>query len=180
MKRALKHASTAVALLILTGILFSVVYANLSPGKKAPNFTLPTIDGKKFTLSDKKKAKHVVVMDIWATWCPPCRGEIPYLIKIKKDMSGKSFTMVGIAIDDEKDAVQKFAKEHGINYTVALDPKGNKLGNSYGIGGIPTTYVIDKKGVIRYVHEGFPRDSKEQSAEAANIKKEINKLLSEK
>ena len=167
--------------LVVVVIFASAVYANLSPGAKAPNFTLPTIDGKSFTLQDSfKNTPSVVVLDIWATWCPPCRGEIPHLINLQKELKGKHVTIVGVAIDDEKSAVQSFVKEQGVNYTIALDPRGNKLGKSYGIGGIPATYIIDKKGVVRYVHSGFPRDPQEQKHEAAAIKSEINKLMAGK
>lgn len=181
MNNSIRRITIVTIALVVVTILASVVYANLSPGTKAPNFTLPTLDGKNFTLEEhSRKAGNVVVMDIWATWCPPCRGEIPYLINIQKELKGKKAMIVGVSIDDQKSTVQSFAKEQGINYTIALDPGGNKLGKSYSIGGIPATYVIDKKGVIRYVHSGFPRDPKEQKREAASIKNEVNKLLAEK
>lgn len=167
--------------LIAAAILVTAVYANLKPGAKAPNYSLPTIDGKTFTLNDNfKGTRKVVVMDIWATWCPPCRGEIPYLIGLQKEFSGKNVRIVGVAIDDQRSAVQSFAKEQGINYTVAHDPNAGKIGSKYDVGGIPATYIIDKKGVIRFVHSGFPRDTGEQKKEAAVIRNEVNKLLAEK
>ena len=181
MNKSIRRVAAIAIALLLVAIFASVVYANLSPGKKAPDFSVSTLDGKTFKLQDSFKGTgNVVVMDICATWCPPCRGEIPYLINIKKELSGKNVTIVGVFIDDGKTAVQSFAKEQGINYTVALDPKGDKLGSKYSIAGIPATYVIDKKGVIRFVHSGFPRDPKEQKSEAAAIMAEINKLLAEK
>lgn len=154
------------------------VYANLATGTKSPSFTLPTIDNKTFTLADQfKKPPKVVVLDLWATWCPPCRAEIPHLIALRKAFQATKVTFVGVALDEEKSTVVDFAKEQGINYTVAHDPNGNKIGEAYGVRGIPVTYIIDKRGVIRYVHSGFPRDPEQGNAEAEKIKQEIKALL---
>lgn len=171
---------------IITPVIASVsVVANaqISAGTKAPDFTLPTLDGKTFTLSDCfKDQPSVVVMDIWATWCPPCRAEIPYLIDLQnKYQSNKEINIVGVSVDQEKSKVADFAKSQGINYTIALDSGGSKVGSSYKVNGIPTTLIIDKKGVIRYVHSGFPiRDEGEQKKEIARIEGEIKTLLDEK
>lgn len=174
-KRSL--AITITVLTIIT-LLASMAYANLSKGTKAPDFTLPTLDDNKITLSSNFKAPgKVVVLDIWATWCPPCKAEIPYLIKLHKDYANKGVKIIGVAIDEKKDTVASFAKEQKINYTIALDPKAEKIGKSYGVTGIPVTYIIDKKGIIRYVHSGFPRDAKEAKKEAAKIESEVKSLL---
>ena len=175
--------SLAIALVALTIIasLASIVYANLSQGTKAPNFTLPTLDEKKVTLAANFKAPgNVVLLDIWATWCPPCRSEIPYLVKLYKDYGSKGLKVIGVAIDEKKGTVESFAKTNKINYTVALDPQAEKVGKSYSVRGIPVTYIIDKKGVIRYVHSGFPRDPEDAKKEAAKIESEVKTLLNQK
>ncbi len=169
---------TSFIALAAAAIFATMAFANLSTGVKAPIFSLPTLDGKTFILADNfKNAGKVVVLDIWATWCPPCRAEIPQLIDLQKKLKGKDVTFAGVALDDEKGAVADFAKSQGINYTIALDPSGNKLGRSYKIEGIPATYIIDKKGVIRYTHSGFPKDKDEAKKEAADIEREIRTLL---
>lgn len=161
--------------------IVSVALADLKPGTKAPSFSLPTIDGKTFTLAEKfKQPGNVVLLDIWATWCPPCRSEIPHLVALQKKFQGKKVVFVGVAIDDEKSAVADFAKSNRINYTIAHDPRGSKLRNLYSIQGVPATYIIDKKGVIRYAHSGFPRDAAEAKKEAATFEREINTLLAKK
>lgn len=176
-----RFSLTAVAVLVAAGLIASVACANLGAGTKAPDFTLPTIDGKTFTLSDCfGKSPNVVVLDLWATWCPPCRAEIPYLVNLNTKFNDKGVMFIGVALDQEKSKVTPFVKQQGINYTVPLDLGAEKLGKSYDIRGIPATYVIDKKGIIRYVHSGFPRDKGEQKREAAKLESEIKTLLSQK
>ena len=176
-----RRSLVAIIALVTAALLVTVVYANLSKGTKAPNFTLPTVKGKSFTLSNCfKSPRKVVVLDLWATWCPPCKAEIPYLIKLHNKYTGKGAMVVGVSLDSDKAKAVAYAKEKGIKYTVPLDPKGDKLGESYKIRGIPVTYVIDKKGMIRYVHSGFPRDEAQQKKEAAKMESEVEKLLAEK
>lgn len=163
-----------VALLaVAAALVASVVYANLSAGTKAPNFTLQTLDGKTFTLADNfKQPGKVVVLDIWATWCPPCRAEIPFLVNMQKKYGSKGVTIVGVAVDQQKSDVAPFAKKMGINYTICPDVRGGVVADKYGIRTIPVTYIIDKKGVIRYVHSGFGG-----ADDAAKMDKEIASLL---
>jgi len=167
--------------LIVVG-LASAVIAELSPGTKAPDFTLPKLDGSKFTLSTcfKKAPKKVVLLDIWATWCPPCRSEIPFLIKLQKTFAGKDVVIVGVSVDRSKDEVVKFVKEQKINYTILHDPSAKTVGAPYKVTGIPATYIIDKKGVIRYAEVGFPRDEEQGRQKAAEMERQIKSLLKEK
>ncbi len=119
----------------------------------APDFSLPTTDGKILKLSDYRG--KIVILDFWATWCPPCRKGIPDLIDIKKRYGSKGVEIIGISVDtDTKDEVIPFMKEKGINYPVVY---GNQ--NVYmqygGIRAIPTTFVIDKEGKIVASYEGL-------------------------
>lgn len=119
----------------------------------APDFTLPTSDGKSMKLSDLKG--KVVILDFWATWCPPCRKGIPDLIALKKKYGAKGFEIVGVSVDtDTKSEVVPFMKEQKINYPVVY---GNM--NVYqqygGIRAIPTSFVIDKQGKIVASYEGL-------------------------
>jgi len=170
-----------VAIALVIAVAATAAYADLAAGAKAPTFTLPTIAGKTFTLADCfKTPANVVVLDIWATWCPPCRSEIPHLVELQKKFKGKKVVIVGVAIDEAESTVVEFAKQQGINYTVAHDPNAAKIGNLYQVRGIPATYIIDKKGVIRYAHSGFPRDPEAAKKEAAVLEKEIRTLLAKK
>jgi peroxiredoxin len=121
----------------------------------APAFTLTDIKGKSVSLSDFKG--KVVILDFWATWCPPCKREIPDFINLQKEYGARGLQVVGIALD-EPGKVQAFASQNGINYPVLLgtDDIAWKYG---GIQGIPTTFVIDKTGKIAAKFEGYrPRD----------------------
>jgi len=163
-----------VALLVVAAALVSsAVIANLSAGTRAPNFTLPTLDARSFTLANcfKQRGK-VVLLDIWATWCPPCRAEIPFIINLQKKYAKKGVMIVGVAIDEKKADVSAFVTKMGINYTICLDPNGQAISGKYQVRGIPATYVIDKKGVIRFVHSGFGG-----AADMAKMDREIASLL---
>jgi cytochrome c biogenesis protein CcmG, thiol:disulfide interchange protein DsbE len=168
-----RRSVTVIVLAVLAALVSSAVIANLSAGTKAPNFTLPKLDGKTFTLKDCfKQPGKVVLLDIWATWCGPCRAEIPFIIKLQKKYGAKKVLIVGVAIDADKADVKSFAKQQNMNYTICHDPNAKTVGKSYEVRGIPATYVIDKKGVIRYVHEGFGG-----AEDAASMDKEIASLL---
>jgi thiol-disulfide isomerase/thioredoxin len=113
---------------------------------KAPNFTLESAKGKKVSLSDY--AGKIVIVDFWATWCPPCRKGIPDLISLQKKYRNK-IAVIGISLDGDntKADVVPFIKEHGINYTILYATQ--KVVADYGnIEAIPTSFIIDKKGNI--------------------------------
>lgn len=119
----------------------------------APDFTLVDMQGQPFRLSDHKG--KVVVLNFWATWCPPCRAEIPGFIDIQRDLAGDGVLFVGIALDDGGwNAVTPFANARGINYPVVLG-NGATARRYGGITALPTTLILDRNHTIRYVHEGL-------------------------
>jgi peroxiredoxin len=121
----------------------------------APAFTLTDLDGKSVSLVDFRG--KVVVLDFWATWCPPCKREIPDFIDLQKEYGSQGVQIVGIALD-EPDKVKAFARQNGMNYPVLLG--STEIAVKYGgIEGIPTTFIIDKSGKIVNKFEGFrPRE----------------------
>lgn len=127
-------------------------------GDNAPDFALKSVDGKTIKLSDYKG--KVVIIDFWATWCPPCRKGIPDLISIQKDFKD-DVVVIGISLDAEKTIkdVPGFVKNYGINYPIVYGDE--KVVTAYGgIEGIPTAFVIDKKGNIVDKHVGLvPKDT---------------------
>jgi cytochrome c biogenesis protein CcmG/thiol:disulfide interchange protein DsbE len=133
---------------------------------KAPEFTLKSAkDGKTVKLSDFKGKVRIV--DFWATWCPPCRGEIPHFVALQKKYKKKGLEVIGLSVDrDGPDVVNKFAKEQGINYT-SLMADDKAMSDYGGIRGIPTTFVIDRDGNIvkKYVggqdEAAFEKDIKD-------------------
>lgn len=123
-----------------------------SQKSKAPDFKLKLTNGKDIKLSDYKG--KIVIVDFWATWCPPCRKGIPDLIEIQKKYD-KKLVVIGISLDtDTKDDVIPFIKKYGINYPVAF---GNmEVVQAYGnIQAIPTSFIIDQKGNIVDTHVGL-------------------------
>jgi len=108
-------------------------------------------DGRKVDL--KKLRGKVVLIDFWATWCPPCRAEIPALIALRKELHDKGFRIVGISLDSGKSAMNRFIKETGMTWPSYYDGKGwgNLVAKKYRIRSIPTTFLLDKQGKIREI-----------------------------
>lgn len=129
------------------------VPANQKSTTTAPDFTLPTADGKTLTLS-KYKGKAVII-DFWATWCPPCRKGIPDLIELQKKYGSKGLQVIGVSVDqDTKKDVVPFIKDKGINYPVVY-ADNNIIMKYGGIRAIPTSFIIDKQGRIVASYEGL-------------------------
>ncbi len=119
---------------------------------KAPDFSLKDVGGNPFTLSDH--SGKVKIIDFWATWCPPCRMEIPDFQSLHDKYPGDKFLMIGISLDDNSEIVKKFLGEYKVTYPVVM---GNEeIANAYGgIRGIPTTFVVDKEGNIYKKYIGY-------------------------
>ncbi len=118
----------------------------------APDFALEDLEGNSIKLSDLKG--KVVFVNFWATWCPPCRREIPHFIELHEEFSDQGFEILGIAVDSrEFDSVAPFVKKAGMNYPVMLDKKG--VSQLYGgVSAIPTTFVVNRNGRIVSKIEG--------------------------
>ena len=118
----------------------------MAEGKQAINFSLKDLQGKEVHLTDY--AGKVVVLNFWATWCPPCREEVPSMARLNTVMAGKQFQMLCAAIDDGGKAdVEAFFARTNVTLPALLDT-GSVVGKQYGITGVPETFIIDKKGKI--------------------------------
>lgn len=114
--------------------------------KAAPSINVISMDDQQVSLSSLKG--KVVLLNFWATWCPPCREEIPSMMKLNKAMAGKPFQMVCVSVDDGgKKAVSEFFKNTGFSLPAYFDPTG-QAPKTYGLTGVPESFVIDKNGVI--------------------------------
>jgi peroxiredoxin len=122
----------------------------IEAGQAAPDFSLTNIDGQKASLTDFKG--KAVILNFFASWCPPCREEIPDFIALQKTYGDKGFTFVGVSLVNVSES-KDFAAKMGINYPVLIDD--GKVSNLYGpVRSIPTTYVIGKDGKIVKMYIG--------------------------
>jgi cytochrome c biogenesis protein CcmG/thiol:disulfide interchange protein DsbE len=156
--------STLFASALLVAALFaacssstrSVRAASVKPEdqrKDAPDFTLKDADGKVVKLSEYRG--KVVLLDFWATWCGPCKIEIPWFMDMQRKNKDKGFEVLGIAMDDEGwEAVKPFATQMGMNYRLVIG--NDQTAQMYGgVDALPTTFLIDRGGKIAAVHVGL-------------------------
>jgi cytochrome c biogenesis protein CcmG, thiol:disulfide interchange protein DsbE len=125
------------------------------PGYSAPDFTLNSIDGAPVTLSDLRG--KVVVLNFWATWCPPCRAEIPALEDLSRKYDGKA-VVLAVNVQEDPAVVLGFVREYGMTYPVVLDPRA-EIARAYQVIAFPTTFFIDARGVIVEVESGSASDA---------------------
>ncbi len=140
--------------------------ATASRGHAAPDFTLTDLKGQKVTLSELHG--KTVVLNFWATWCPPCKEEIPWFVELQKRYGAEGLQVIGVAMDDgdQKD-VEKFVAEQAVNYPILLGKE--KVAALYGgIDYLPTTFYIDRNGVVLDRVFGEPgREQIEQNVKSA-------------
>ena len=141
-------------------------------GTPAPTFTLDVLGGAKVNLADLKD-KQIVVLDFWATWCPPCRKALPILVEVTDTYKGKGVTFYAVNIQESAEAIKTFLDKMGIKCNVALDKEGDAA-KKYLVQGIPQSVVIGKDGTVEAVHIGLAPDLKEE------FKKELDTLLAGK
>lgn len=140
----------------------------------APNFQGVTVSGETVKLSDFEN--KVLVLDFWASWCEPCQEEFPFLIDLYKQYKDEGFVVIAINLDEHPEAMQKFLARLEIQkvpFPIISDSKG-KTPKLYGVEAMPTTFFIDRKGMIRYKHAGFKESYKR------DYERELRELLTEK
>ncbi len=130
--------------------LFLILCGGRQKEIKKGGFTLPTIDGDSVRLSDYRG--RVVIIDFWATWCPPCRRGIPHLVALYNKYKEQGLIILGIS-NEEAQTLRQFRDENGINYPLLLGT--NEIFQQYGVRAIPHTIFLDKKGKIRKTQVGF-------------------------
>ena len=163
--RAAPRFKMLIGALLALGLVVGLYYINrywITPAVRAqaksdsthplaPAFSLTDITGKPLKLSDYQG--KVVALDFWATWCGPCRIEIPGFIELQKRYADQGFTMIGISMDDSPEPVVTFYRELQMNYPVAVG--NDRLGELYGgMPGLPTTFLIGRDGRIYAKHVG--------------------------
>jgi cytochrome c biogenesis protein CcmG/thiol:disulfide interchange protein DsbE len=159
----LKNLSSCPVLAILVLALLALVLQACSPesgsassdraeiGKPAPDFTLQDLDGNTVRLSDFRG--KVVFLNFWATWCPPCRAEMPAIETLHRKYRDGDVVVLGIDLRESASTVRAFVEEGGYTWTFLLDTTG-RVGSMYQVRGIPASYFVDRKGIIRAVAIG--------------------------
>jgi thiol-disulfide isomerase/thioredoxin len=112
-----------------------------------PTFELEAMDGTSYAMEDRKG--KVVIINFWATWCGPCRFEIPELVELQEEYGPEGFEVLGISMDDGGfEVVRPFAEEMNVNYPIVVD-HGSVASQFGGVYGLPTTFIVDRHGVIQ-------------------------------
>jgi peroxiredoxin len=160
--RAPKIASTLVVSLVLASAVLAIGCSRRTVAKNrkaAPEFSLKDANGRTVHLSDYKG--KVVLLDFWATWCGPCKVEIPWFMEFENRFKDQGFAVLGVSMDEDGwGAISPYVRERKMNYRVLLGD--DKVSTSYGgLDALPTTLLIDREGNIASVHEGVSMGKEE-------------------
>ncbi|MDD2540851.1 MAG: TlpA disulfide reductase family protein [Desulfuromonadaceae bacterium] len=140
-------------------------------GQASPNFKVVSTTGQKISLENYRG--YVLIVDFFATWCPPCRQSIPHLVEMNRKYGKQGLQVLGLSVDEDGvDAIKSFADEFQVNYPLAL--AGDSTTTDFGIRSVPVMYLIDKKGKIAEVYRGYFDDMPRVLEQA------IKRLLAEK
>jgi peroxiredoxin len=144
--------------------------AAVTPSAGAPDFALPNLDGSNLRLQEQRG--RVVMINFWATWCGPCRVEMPHLSRLYEKYRGSGFTVLAVNIDEDPHKAASLAKQLGMRFPVLLDTE-KKVSRLYDLSTMPSTILIDRDGRVRYITRGY-RDGYEETYD-----KQIRELLRE-
>ena len=161
------YLSCMLLLLVFAGVNAQEKKEELKAGDQSPVFKYVDINGKEVSLSDLK-GKYVYI-DVWATWCPPCKGELPHLKELEKKMHGKKMVFVSISCDKDKAAWEKMVKEQGLGGIQLHNGGDREFMKAYNITGIPRFILLDKKGKI--INPKMTRPSNPETEKTLNALK---------
>ncbi|MBU6198797.1 MAG: TlpA family protein disulfide reductase [Xanthomonadaceae bacterium] len=154
----------AAALLAAAGAASAV-----EPGATAPDFSLTPFAGThSVSLADYRG--KVVLVDFWASWCSPCRQSLPLYNGLQADFPVSEFAILAVGLDENSDDARAFLREHPVKYTALQDPRGD-VAQAFGLKGMPSSYLIDRAGIVRYRHIGF------EPEDINALKREITALI---
>lgn len=143
---------TITMILMAVALIVSVPVMAAEEGKPAPGFTLESLDGANVKLNELRGT--VVLVNFWASWCGPCRTEMPLLDELYRQYKDYGFTILGINLDEERSRALKLLDKVPVTFPVLFDPE-NSTSETYQVDAMPTTVLIDRNGVVRYHHRGY-------------------------
>ena len=142
---------------VLLGLVFSIFAATSLAssgltGQTAPDFALKSSSGENLRLSEYRG--DVVMVNFWATWCGPCRQEMPILDELYSRYQRVGFSLLGVNIDDNSSKAMNMVNELGVTFPVLFDSR-KEVSELYDVDAMPVTLLIDREGTVRYVHQGY-------------------------
>ncbi|MBI3188343.1 MAG: TlpA family protein disulfide reductase [Gammaproteobacteria bacterium] len=143
-------------------LLVSNAQAGSEMKQPAPNFTLKSNSGKNIKLSELRG--QVVLLNFWASWCGPCRTEMPLLVKIHDKYKGMGFTVLGVNVEEDSAPAKSIITKTKISFPVLFD-QTNSVSKLYNVSAMPSTVLIDRDGNMRYLHEGYKSGDEEKYRE---------------
>lgn len=139
--------------ILVLGVIFTAgFFAVNASADPAPDFTLQSSTGENVRLAEQRG--QVVMLNFWASWCGPCRKEMPLLDEMSKRYSAAGFVLYGVNVEEDNSDAKKLIKELGVGFPILYDTE-SKASSLYNVDAMPTTVLIDKKGEIRYVNRGY-------------------------
>ena len=124
----------------------------VAPSSQAPDFTLKSLQGENLRL--KEYRGQVVLVNFWASWCGPCRQEMPLLDKIQKRYEPAGFTVLGVNVEGKRDKMMKIARKLNVSFPLLID-QDQRVSEAYGVDAMPYTVLVDRDGRVAYIHRGY-------------------------
>ena len=153
---------------VTTVLSFTVNAATLD--KPAPDFTLKSLSGKNLKLSEH--TGDVVMLNFWASWCGPCRKEMPLMNDLYNKYEKLGFVILGVNVEQELQLAKSFLSDTPVDFPILFD-SSNKVSKAYDVIAMPTTVMIDRNGKVRYIHKGY------KAGDEKKYKKMVKKLIRE-
>jgi peroxiredoxin len=150
--RLASRFASRLALIALFAFGATAATSAIAPSSIAPDFTLRTMGGPNMRLTEQRG--RVVMINFWATWCGPCRQEMPELAKLYEKYKSSGFVLMGVNVDDDTRNAVALAEKLGVKFPVLLDTD-KTVSKAYDLSTMPSTVIIDRDGKVRFVHRGY-------------------------